>query len=196
MCPSHTDNPTLSGFLQDFLRAFYSPKRLYFDLARNPKSGSWFCVLIYSLVYVAGSLWLYYYGFTPFVEPWITLTPERYYLVQAFYILPLVYLMWILGTGVLHLLSQLFGGRGRFETVFNMTGYALWAPWYPLIVVDCIHATPDWVYNVVSGGCLVLVLRGTTIAVMIAEQIRWMAAIFSAVVAVSSIGLILFTYIR
>ncbi|MGD8751255.1 MAG: YIP1 family protein [Anaerolineales bacterium] len=186
----------LNSFIKDFLRAFYSPKILYQEISADRQSGSWLCVLIYCLVYVGGSLWLYFEGFTPFVEPWIKLSGDRYYLVQAFYILPLVFLMWILGTGVLHIMSNQFGGSGRFDTLFSMTGYSLWAPWYPLIIVDSIHSTPEWLYNTVLGVCIILILIGTTIAVMIEEKVNLVTAIFSSVIAFTSIGLILFTYIR
>ncbi len=107
------------NFLRDFGRTFYSPKSLYEDIAGGHSSDSWICVFIYCLVYVLGSLWLYMKGFTPFVAPWITLPDDIYYLVQAFYIIPLVFLMWILGTGVLHLVSQSFGGT------VDLTNYSL-----------------------------------------------------------------------
>jgi hypothetical protein len=145
---------------------------------------------------VGGSLWLYFNGFTPFAEPWINLPGDRYYLVQAFYILPLVFLMWILGTGVLHRMSKRLGGSGSFDTLFIMTGYSLWAPWYPLIIVDCIHATPEWLYNLVLGVCIILILIGTTIAAMVEEKVKPIAAVLSSVTALVSIALILFTYIR
>jgi len=104
----------LNSFIKDFVRAFYSPKTLYAEISKGRSSNSWLCVLVYCLIYVVGSLWLYFKVFTPFVEPWIKLPENIYYLVQAFYILPLVFLMWILGTGVLHFLSRLFNGNGRF----------------------------------------------------------------------------------
>jgi hypothetical protein len=186
----------LTNFIKDFLRAYYAPKVLYQEISKEHKNRSWLCVLIYCLVYVAGSLWLYFKGFTPFEEPWINLSGDIYYLVQAFYILPLVILMWILGTGVLHLISRQFGGNGQFDTLFIMTGYSLWAPWYLLIIVDCIHSTPVWLYNTVLGICIILVLTGTTLATKIEENVNIIAAIFSSVIAFASMGLILFTYIR
>jgi len=128
---------------KDFIRAFYSPKYLYMEISEGRKSSSWLCVLVYCLIYVIGSLWLYFRGFTPFVKSWIKLSEDVYYLVQAFYLLPLVFLMWILGISVLHVLCRQFGGKGKFEVLLIMTGYSLWAPWYPLIVLDCIHSTPE-----------------------------------------------------
>jgi hypothetical protein len=186
----------LKNFIKDFLQAFYLPQSLYRGISKNKKSKSWLCVLIYCLVYVGGSLWLYFKGFTPFEGTWIKLPEEIYYLVQSFYIIPLTFLMWILGTGVIHVVSKYFGGKGRCDVLFIMTGYSLWAPWYLLIIVDCLHSTPEWLYNTVLGICIILILFGTTIATMIEEKINLAGAIISSTIAFASIGLILFTYIR
>lgn len=183
-------------FINIFFLAFYSPKSLYIKISEGKNYHSWLCVLIYSLVYVAGSLWLYFKGFPPFENPWIKLPEDIYYLVQSCYIVPLIFLMWILGPGVLHLASKMFGGDGKFDTLFIMTGYSLWAPWYPFIIVDCIHPTPEWLYNTVLGICVLLILRGTTDAAMVEEKIMPSGAMIASVMASVSIGIILFTYIR
>jgi hypothetical protein len=94
------------------------------------------------------------------------------------------------------LAGTLFGGKGRFETLLIMTGYALWAPWYPLIVVDSIHATPKWLYNTVLGGCILLLLVQVSMAARAEERIGWPAAAACAAAAAGSVGVVLFTYIR
>jgi hypothetical protein len=184
------------NFISGFIQSFYSPKSLYGKISKGRHYNSWLCVLIYCLVYVLGSLWLYFKGFTPFVGTWIKLSETNYYLIQSFYIIPLVFLMWILCTGVVHVLSKFFGGSGKFDTMFTMTGYSLWAPLYLLIIVDCLHSTPEWLYNIVLGVCMILMLNGTVVATMIEEKISLIGAIISSIIAFTSIGLILFTYIR
>ncbi len=186
----------VNRFIKEFFQSFYTPRSLYSELSKSQENSSWLCVLIYSIIYILGSLWLYFHGFTPFVEPWIRVSKDIYYLVQAFYILPLVILMWILGTGVLHLLCRQWGGKGSFEVLFSMTGYSLWAPWYLLIIADCIHSTPDWLYNLVLLTSIILILIGTSVAVLVEEKVNLIVAFFSSIISLSSIGLILFTYIR
>jgi hypothetical protein len=186
----------LKIFLKGFIQAFYSPKTLYKKISKGDKYNSWICVLVYCLVYVAGSLWLYLKDLTPFVETWIKLPEDIYYLVQSIYIIPLIFLMWVLGAGVLHFVSKMFGGNGRFDVLVRITGYSLWAPWYPLMIVDSIHSTPEWLYNLVLGICIILILAGTTVAAMIEEKIKLPGAIISSLIAFISIGAILFTYIR
>jgi hypothetical protein len=186
----------LNRLTREFFQAFYSPKSLYQEISRGRKSSSWLCVLIYCLIYTMGSLWLYFQGFTPFVKPWINLPEDIYYLVQAFYSLPLVFLMWILGRGVLHVLCGQFSGKGRFEVLLLMTGYSLWAPWYLLIVVDCIPSTPEWLYNAVLLVCIIFILIETSVAALVEEKINLIIAFASSVTSLFSIGLILFTYLR
>jgi hypothetical protein len=180
----------------DFLRAFYAPRSLYRDIQAGRSTPSWLCVLIYCLIYVVGALWLYFKGFQPFVEPWITLDPEIYYLAEAVYLTPLIFLMWILGAGLIHVLGRLLGGKGRFDTTLTMTGYSLWAPWYPLAIVDSIHATPEWLYTTVLTLCMVFILIGTTIATRIEHGISVVRATVVSVVSFVSIGGLVFTFIR
>lgn len=183
-------------FFKGFLQSFYAPARLYREVSHGRKYNSWLCVLIYCLIYVGASLWLYFNGYTPFEDPWIRLPGEIYYLVQSFYIIPLGFLMWILGTGTIHVISKLFGGKGSFDRLFRMTGYSLWAPWYLLIIVDCIHSTPGWIYNTILVVCILLVLTGTTVATKTEVRIHVPGAFVSSFLSVISIGIILFTYIR
>ena len=187
---------TFKIFLKDFSRAFYGPVSLYREIHKGRPSPSWLCVLVYCLIYVFGTLWLYFNDYTPFVKPWIVLNPEVYYLAESIYLTPLIFLVWILGAGIIHVVSRLFGGSGRFDITLRMTGYSLWAPWYPLIIVDSIHKTPEWLYNTVLAICIVLVLAGTAIAVKIEEKISVFGSIVTSVVALGSIAGITFTYIR
>ena len=77
-----------------------------------------------------------------------------------------------------------------------MTGYSLWVPWYLLIIVDCIHSTPEWLYNTILGICIIIIIAGTTIAVIVEEKVKLMGALISTIIAFLSISLILFTFIR
>lgn len=187
---------TVKMGLSDFARAFYAPRALYTDLRAGRPSPSWLCVLVYCLIYMVMTVWLHLHQFEPFTPPWIILDPQVYYLVETFYLTPLVFLMWILGAGTIQTLGRLFGGQGSFEGTLRMTGYSLWAPWYPLIIMDIVQSAPEWIYNIVLGSCMGLVLVGTTIAVRAEQRIGLPAALVTALLAVGSVAVILFTYIR
>ena len=187
---------TLRVLLLDFARSFVAPTRLYSEIRDGRVSPSWICVLVYCAAYVAGAVWLHLHGFTPFVEPWLVLAPDAYYLAEAVYLTPLIFLVWILGAGTIQVLGRLTGGRGRFESTLRMTGYAFWAPWYPLIVVDSIHSTPDWIYTAVLAICFSYVLVGTTVSTRIEQRLSWVRSAAISVIAVIVVSGIVFTYIR
>lgn len=183
-------------FFQGFIKSLFKPFSLYRDIEKGKSYYSWICVLVYCLIYVFASLWLYFNGYEPFVNTWIKIPEDIYYLVQSFYILPVIFFMWILATGIIHIISKLFKGNGRVPVLFKMTGYSLWAPWYILFIFDCIHSIPEIVYNIVLIICIVLVIFNTVVAAWIEEKINIIGAILSTLVAFTSIGVITFTYIR
>jgi hypothetical protein len=184
-----------NNFIRDFSRAFYAPRTLYTEIHNGRRTPSWLCVSIYCGIYVIGTLWLYFTGHQPTVEPWIKLDRSIYYLVQSFYQAPLVFLMWFQSAGTIHVLSKLFGGKGNFDTTLTMTGYALWAPWMILIPFDII-STPEWLYNLVLGFCILFVAVGTIISTKIEEGIGWISATIASIFAFIAIAIILFTFIR
>jgi len=191
-----TVTPSWHNLLHDFARAFYSPKSLYTDMRDGRPTPSWLCVLVYCAVYVVACLWLYFSGYEPFATPWIALRSDIYYLVEAFYLTPLILLLWIQGAATIHVLARLFKGKGRFDATLRMTGYSLWAPWYPLIIVDSIHATPEWLYYGVLTLCVVLLLVGTTISTRIEQSIGWVGAVTSSLLAILGVGVMLLVFIR
>jgi len=187
---------SMKNLFYDFVRAFYAPKSLYKEIHDGRATPSWLCVLIYCLIYVIGCLWLYFNGYRPFVEPWIKLDPNIYYLIEAFYLTPLIFLMWIQGAGIIHVLSKFFGGKGRYDTTLKMTGYSFWAPWYPLIIVDAIHSTPEWLYNIVLILCVLFIIGGTAISIKIEENISWGRSLIFSIFSVVTMGVFIFTFIR
>jgi hypothetical protein len=186
----------LRTFLFDLPLSFIAPARLYSEIRDGRSSPSWLCVLVYCSAYVGGAVWLHLNDFVPFTQPWLILDPDAYYLAEAVYLTPLIFLTWILGAGTIHVLAQLAGGSGSFDITLRMTGYAFWAPWYPLIVVDSIHSTPGWLYNAVLAGCLVWQLTGTTIVAKTEQRLSWPRAALASLAAILVIAGITLTYIR
>jgi len=187
--------PKLDAFFYDFARAFYSPKMLYTDIHNGRRTPSWLCVAIYCVIYVIYTFWGYFNGITPPVEPLLRIDIQKYYLVQSFYEAPLVFAMWILAAGAIHVLGKSFGGKGNFDTTLTMTGYALWAPWFVLIPFD-IFPVSATVYNIILTICILLVIMGTTVSTKVEEGIGWIGAFISSTIAISAISLLLFTLIR
>jgi hypothetical protein len=185
----------LNVFLRDFARAFYSPRTLYTDIHNGRRTPSWLCVAIYCAIYVIYTFWGAFNGITPPVEPLLKIDIQKYYFVQSFYEAPLVFAMWLLAAGVIHVLSKSFGGRGNFDTTVTMTGYSLWAPWFVLIPFDIV-AGSGTIYSVALTVCILLVLVGTTVSTKVEEGIGWAGAFISSAIAIVAISLLLFTLIR
>jgi hypothetical protein len=182
-------------FLRDFRWAFHRPAALYASIHQGRHSPSWCCVLTYGLLYVAACFGLYFAGRQPVVAPWIVLDPRHYYLVQAFYALPLTLLLWIQAAGTIHVLSRFFGGKGSFDRILTMTGYSLWAPWFILIPFDAFPV-PEPVYDLVLAVCMTWMVAGTVIAAKIEQEVRWPGAVISSVAAIASVAVLMYTFIR
>ena len=56
----------------------------------------------------------YQRGFGAVVPPLLTIPPEDYYFWQAFFCLPLFFLVAVLFAGCARLIAAMFGGRGSF----------------------------------------------------------------------------------
>jgi hypothetical protein len=182
-------------FFHDILRSIFAPRRLYTEIHLGLRSPSWLFVALYCAIYMAYTIYGAFAGLTPPVEPLLKIELDSYYLVQSYYEAPLVFAMWILAAGIIHVLARFFEGKGDFDRTLRMTGYSLWVPWMILLPFD-ILPTSDLVYNLVLGICMLLMLAGTTIATEIEEGIEWGYAFLCSLVAILAISVLLFTMIR
>ncbi len=182
-------------FLQDFARTFYAPRTLYAAILQGRRTPSWLCVAIYCAIYIAYTSWGAFHGVTPPVEPLLKIDLQRYYLVQSCYEAPLVFALWILASGLIHVLSRPFGGKGNFDTTLVMIGYALWAPWFLLIPFDMLQSSGGF-YDLILTLLIIWTLYGTALSTRVNEGISWVGSIFSSVIAVLAVSLLLFTLIR
>jgi hypothetical protein len=187
---------TLQIFIQDIGRFFYAPKSLYRDIHEGRPSPSWILVSFYSLIYVAGIIILYSTGKQPLVEPWLKLDPKIYYLVEAFYAAPLTFLMWILAAGTIHTIDRLCGAEGSFDNILRMTGYSVWLPWCLLIPIDFLNSISETLYNIILGGLIIFTIGETALAARTEYKNSWFTACLASIIAVTSIGILLYTFIR
>lgn len=185
----------LRDFFHDLLRAYISPRALYTDIRDGRRSASWLLVLVYCLIYVVGTAWLASQHVQPFVEPFIKVAKEHYYLVQTFYEAPLVFALWVMAAGILHLIGRAFGGQGRYETILVMSGWSLYAPWMVLVPFD-ILAQENWFYLLVNVLLILLTVVGTAVAVKVEAGIKWGGAGLAALAAIVTMGLFFFVLIR
>lgn len=188
-------NLFLRNFFRDWLQAYFSLRVLYTRIHAGQPSASWLMMLIYCLIYVGGTIWLAATHTLPFEEPMLKIDPERYYFVQTFYEGPLMFAVWIMAAGILHLVGRFFGGQSRYETMLVMCGWSIFTPWALLIPFDLI-AGEGWLYNLALTALSLLMIGGTTVAVKIEAQIGWPGAVVTALAAILPVGLLLGVLIR
>jgi hypothetical protein len=84
-------------------------------------------------VLVAGVLWallclaLATAGLAPSVT-WVPIPPERYYLVQAGFVVPVLLVQWLLASAVALHLGRAVGGAGTWSATASTMGFAMAAP--------------------------------------------------------------------
>lgn len=123
-----------------FIKAYKAPKmnmmivttkanKLQIVLAMN---------LILALLLSVISCVHYFLGFEPVIKPFLILSSEHYYLYQGLFILPLMFLSWILSAGVLYLLS-IFGKsasrRFFFDDALVIIAFGWTLPWLILMII-------------------------------------------------------------
>jgi hypothetical protein len=131
--------------------------------------------------------------------PTVTLLPiERYYLAQAVFVVPLLYLLWALCSLVSHRVARALGGSGSTKATANALGVALAAPLLALFLLPDAAA-----YATLGFDALAALVRFTaplslaatlwlgTLAVRSAHDLsraRSFAAAAAGVIAQAAIG--------
>jgi hypothetical protein len=78
-------------------------------------------------------------GGTP-STPWLAIPQTDYFKWKAFFVAPVTLLCWVLAAGVMHLLSKLFQGRGTFDDMLALLGFAIALPTLVSLLPDFTRA--------------------------------------------------------
>ncbi|MCK2212437.1 YIP1 family protein [Actinomadura sp. ATCC 31491] len=139
-------------------------------------------------------------------SPALRISDADYYAYERFYILPVGIAGTVMAAGVTRLLAGLWHGRGRFEDLFALLGFAL-------VAVAVAMGLPDLVLAVLAGlgvpGLLGWMLSGphiwlgtlwyavlTVLAVKEVERLSWGKTIALAAAGLVANGLVQFVFIR
>jgi hypothetical protein len=90
-------------------------------------------------------LYLYLTDQVMFAEPWLNIPVEQYRFYQLFFYVPYGFVLWILLSGVVQVLSQSWGGKGSFESSLNILGIVVFTP---LVFIDSL----DTLIIILNGG--------------------------------------------
>jgi hypothetical protein len=107
-----------------------APKRTLGRLADDPLAmwvGFWWA-LLFLLAYSVTVLVFWLLGHQPVSRGWLTIPPDRWYLVQTFTTIPVGLAGFLSYAGLLHLLCRSIGGKGSFEATFAAEMYCAIVP--------------------------------------------------------------------
>ncbi len=93
-------------------------------------------IVLYTLVYIfltAGG------GAPSTATPWLAIPKDAYYAYDRFMLAPSVFMGWVLAAGIAQLLSRPFGGKGTFEDLLSVFGFAISVA----SLASLLHDLPD-----------------------------------------------------
>jgi len=187
------------GYCVDvFIRPRAAMRRLLADPRRV--TYGFLSLLALTIIYVLAISVLVWKGLPPAEKPLLDIPPEKYYLYELFFLLPVAIGETVLQAGVTRLIARPWGGRGCFEDLFALFGLNH-------IVLAIVMGLPDLAIYIfapgIRGGFDPHVLVGTLwcfiltiVSVKEAERLPWGRSIVVAVVGSLASGILAFTYIR
>lgn len=88
---------------------------------------------LYTLLYIFLSLGG---GAPSSLKPWLAISATSYYQYDEFFLAPSMFVCWILAAGLAQLLSRPASGKGSFEDMLSVLGFAISIPCLPALLVD------------------------------------------------------------
>ena len=85
------------------------------------------------------------------VEPLIPIPKETYRLWEAFFILPMYLIAWILLSGFAYLAARAFGVKESFKKNLNVLGFAYFVPLYFFVILDFFLIGPAYSWNLAAA---------------------------------------------
>jgi hypothetical protein len=188
------------------------PRKTSDQLAADPRAawiGLWWA-LVFLGAYALTVLIYYLLGHEPVVRGFLTVSPQKWYLVQTFTTIP-VGLAGFLSLGTLaHLIARAWGGTGSFESTFasqvlaNVVPCILFMFVPELFVAPFIiaagHTSLPWPGWVESLRIFILPLSWlyalSVLALARVQKIAWPKALLIVPVACVPLGLLMAVFIR
>lgn len=167
------------------------PKRVSFGVAG---------ILVLTLVYTIGiSLTLVRHPWTkPLAAPILRIAPERYYVYELFFLLPVAVVSVVVHAGVSHLVCWVRGGRGTFDDLFALLGFSY-------VILALVMGIPDLLLGLFRPATSIgpHVVLGTfwfsilsVFAVKEAEKVSWVMATVASLSGLLANAALQFTFMR
>jgi hypothetical protein len=118
----------MKNFFTCYFGAILRARRTFTALADEPRRLQYglTAVLVTAVLYTFVYLFLVIgHGAPSTFKPWLAIPAEQYYRYNLFFCAPSIFLCWILASGVTHLLSKPFGGKGSFEGTLAVLAFGI-----------------------------------------------------------------------
>lgn len=132
----------MKSFKDYYLGVIFRPRRTFDALMADDRR------LRFGLIALSISMGLYLLvyifltmggGAPSSFTPWLAIPLNVYYFYDRFLVVPSMLGGWILASGVAHLLSRLFSGKGTFEDTLSVLGFAISIA----VMASLLHDLPD-----------------------------------------------------
>jgi len=199
--------------------AVINPRRTFNLLLTDPKLLTYgiSAVLLIGVLYTLTIIGLAVVGADISAPAWIAIPAEDYYFWEIFFAMPVYFLAWILATGLAHLMSKAFKGRGTFEGTLAVLGFALTIPsfvtWIPetigtILFLLGVMSQAEWREIIARPGfgqvfavayqfiAVAWYLILFPIAIAATQKLRWWQAAIVGTLTVAIVGLVILIFIR
>ncbi len=125
-------------------RIAVAPRRAVDEMAADPRavwSALWWA-LFFLLAYSVTVLIYWLLGHQPVSRGWLTVSPQRWYLVQTFTTIPVGLAGFLSCAGLQYLLCRAAGGKAGFDATFAVSIYALIVPCVVFMLLLELLAAP------------------------------------------------------
>lgn len=85
-----------------------------------------------------------------FTEPFIPIPKDTYRLWEAFFILPMYLIAWVLLAGFAYLVTKHFKAKRSFKEILNVLGFAYFVPLYFFVIFDFFLVGPAYSWNLAA----------------------------------------------
>ena len=129
-------------FRQYYIGVLVHPKRTFQTLLDDPRHLKFglLALLINAVLYTLVYVFLTIGNGAPSVfVPWLGIPREVYYFYDRFLVAPSMFAGWILAAGIGQLLARLSGGKGSYEHLAALFGFAISAA----CLASLVHDLPD-----------------------------------------------------
>lgn len=139
----------MKGYFFNFIG---NPNKTFDQLLKDPKRiwKSMGVMMIMATLYGVAAYLISLNNMTSDLEPCLNIPNEHYYYFEAFIMIPVFFVGWLIISGLLFILSKAMHGDGLYEDILACVGYSIALPTYVTLIADAATSLLGY-YHVMSA---------------------------------------------